>query len=107
MRTDARRLSLRMIGGPATALLIDLTPFHRPSNRPRDAVRTDETERGQAVESAVVETGRHFMAWDYFSRPRRSGWLGRNAAIFSGADSCLLGSGFGAIKLSQNGLRGV
>jgi hypothetical protein len=37
---------------------------HRPSNRRRDAVRLDETERVEAVESAVVESRGKWFGFD-------------------------------------------
>jgi hypothetical protein len=48
------------IGGLSRVLRLNrIHRHHRPSNRRRHAVRIDETERSEAVESAVVETGRH------------------------------------------------
>src|ERR1700685_1223753 len=55
---------------------------HRPSNRGRDVVRVYETECIEAVESAVVETGRRLPALHDFYRLHKFGMARRERRYF-------------------------
>jgi hypothetical protein len=83
------------------------TRHHRPSNRRRDVGRVDETERIEAVESAVVETGRHFLALDDFCRPHRFGMAGQERRDFFRIGFMRVGVGFRGNQVVVRGLRGV